>query len=684
MNNILKIDDFLTRAFKRIENIFDEYDEIMYSFSGGKDSALSAHLLIRELNIRNERCRLGSQDPLDLKWFKKKLWCNIMHCEWIYTDVIEYTNEFCRENEYNTNFFYKCLPLGWSSSVTFGSDRLISWDKKSKNNWINNMPSHKECNCEIVTEDNILTGRCVLLKDLANVPGQELYNKWIGMDKNDNDLIPNYGLGSEPLSDGYNLWSFTGQDEDHEQETFSMWFCSQFRKNTKLCNIISIRSEESNDRRKILSQADPNTGKYGWIRNGNHQIDSLSPIYDLKTNHVWKSLIYQGFPYAKIYDKMYEANINPKHMRVASLLNIHGVHNLDYLKMIEPAIYNRINNRFNNVEFISSRSGYFKIGKPNKALWNGRNHIKAGYLKGRIKEISNQYKSILSKCLPDLQYKYQDGVFYDFILNGKKVFYPLENIKEDLYDLNLNELNQIEVSWKEYCLYLLNTTKNTNTRESWQEKMVTHMLKQRFQGIKSSWSAYFSLCILTDFCDKDIWGEEQALNNQQTLNKLNNECWNEEDWKLCAVHNKSKCPIIALSRYSHESLENECLNLIKYLIKNDRNKLLRLFEKSKWLNPLCNLWQNNIFHNSENIRILMQKEGVENVDDLDCFLSHDKINYDAINYESFSRGAYIMFKENIHSSGNYKRFASAILKNDITLRYLGFIPTYKERLSKKI
>ena len=244
---LLKIlEERMIKAIERIENIFDDYDEIMYSFSGGKDSTLSANLLIREWKIRNERVRLGSTDPLDLKWFNKKLWGNTMHCEWMYSSVLEYINKFCKNNTENTNFFYKCFPIGWSSAVTFGNDRLISWDKNFESQWIQKMPNKNVCGCEVVNEDNISNERNILLKDLKEL-NHELYSKWkenISISDEDitdnidcdNILIPNYGLGNRNLSEEYNVWFFNGQGEDHEQETFSKWFLSRFPENTKICN----------------------------------------------------------------------------------------------------------------------------------------------------------------------------------------------------------------------------------------------------------------------------------------------------------------------------------------------------------------------------------------------------------------------------------------------------------------
>ena len=47
-----------------------------------------------------------------------------------------------------------------------------------------------------------------------------------------------------------------------------------------------------------------------------------------------------------------------------------------------------------------------------------------------------------------------------------------------------------------------------------------------------------------------------------------------------------------------------------------------------------------------------------------------------------SRYSRQLFKETISSTGNFKRFSIAILKNDTTLKYCGFAQSSVERLSR--
>lgn len=98
-------DTAIAHALKRTEKIFDESDEVMFGFSGGKDSSLTTQIAILELKRRWARVEAGVDrdgnqgvDPLDQKWVGKKLWGNSMDAEWVYTDAITHIEEFCQKH----------------------------------------------------------------------------------------------------------------------------------------------------------------------------------------------------------------------------------------------------------------------------------------------------------------------------------------------------------------------------------------------------------------------------------------------------------------------------------------------------------------------------------------------------------------------------------------------------------
>ena len=636
----------IAAAIKRIQNIFDESDEILIGFSGGKDSSLTLQLCILELKRRKE--------IKDTKWMNKKLWVNFMHSEWLFTDVIKFVNRFVKDNKKYINCFYKCLQLGWNSGVTFGDDRLVSWDENKRSEWITPMPTSKDTGFDVITNKNIKECNLVPLASLdENLQNMRIKDDSIVI-KNGVKYVANFGLGNECLNEKFDAWTFKGQDEDFEQETFGEWFVTRFPNNYVIYNLVSLRAEESFDRYTILKQADLNTGKYGWQTANNGMVLNISsPILDMKTIDVWRCISYCNFSYAEIYDKMYEAGVPIGKQRIASLLHTCGVRNINQMRSLEPEIYQRISARFQNIDFMFqfSKRGYYNIGKPSDSDWNGRNHIKAGVSEEENAKLASKYEFYLNKY--NIKYTRKNNEFI-FDKNNKKPFSDMTIFKEDLEEVK--ELNKIHVSWKEYCLYMLNTSLEP-ARSNWRNKMVTDILKLRFQGNSCPLSTKDALQILTDLPDS------------YTL-PLIDEVWHKTDWKEHESNLKSKKDIITIVRYPQESLEAEALLCIsKICAEKDESTL----NKSPKLVELANKWNNGEIYTPEEFRMsLVKKEKLNKI----------KISEDY--WDNIIKGANIWFKENIHSTSSWKRFAVAIIKGDYTLKYLGFVPTYKEKMARRL
>lgn len=105
-------DTTIAHSLKRIEKIFDFSDTIQASFSGGKDSTVSANLACLELNLRKLRVEAGIDrdgnnriDPLDLKWKDQKIVMMMTDAEVVFSDTNNYSKRFLAkygpEKKYN-------------------------------------------------------------------------------------------------------------------------------------------------------------------------------------------------------------------------------------------------------------------------------------------------------------------------------------------------------------------------------------------------------------------------------------------------------------------------------------------------------------------------------------------------------------------------------------------------------
>lgn len=165
------------------------------------------------------------------------------------------------------------------------------------------------------------------------------------------------------------------------------------RQKTSSSCFISLRAEESLDRRVILSQGEYSTGQYS----NNNGTNICSPVFDFSTADIWRLLAATDWDINPIYEKLFEIGVAPADQRVGSLLNYAAVRQISTVKALEPTLYGRINSRFQNVEFLSqfSRAGYYKVQKPKDALFDGHNHIKAGVSEEDLKTLSDKYEHLL-------------------------------------------------------------------------------------------------------------------------------------------------------------------------------------------------------------------------------------------------------------------------------------------------
>lgn len=104
-------------ALDRIREIYDNFDEVFVSMSGGKDSTVVFHLA---LTIARERNRL----PLKVFWLDQE-------CEWQAT--VDYMNEIMRLPDVKP-YWYQ-IPLRFTNSTSHINNFLSIWDEKEKNKW---------------------------------------------------------------------------------------------------------------------------------------------------------------------------------------------------------------------------------------------------------------------------------------------------------------------------------------------------------------------------------------------------------------------------------------------------------------------------------------------------------------------------------------------------------------------
>lgn len=109
----------LEKARERISYIFDEFENIIVSISGGKDSTVLAHLALEEAHRRGRKIGLFFLDE------------EVMYQATI--DQVEYLMDLYPEN---TIRFWLQIPFNLTNSTSLEEGQVNCWDKKDKPKWM--------------------------------------------------------------------------------------------------------------------------------------------------------------------------------------------------------------------------------------------------------------------------------------------------------------------------------------------------------------------------------------------------------------------------------------------------------------------------------------------------------------------------------------------------------------------
>lgn len=112
-------------AQERIKFIFDEFENVCVSFSGGKDSGVVLNMAIDEARKRNRRIGVVF---IDLEaWYKK-------------------TEEFIERMIFNNldvlDPYWICLPMKSDNSLSYFEPFWIWWERGKEDIWVRKMPKH--------------------------------------------------------------------------------------------------------------------------------------------------------------------------------------------------------------------------------------------------------------------------------------------------------------------------------------------------------------------------------------------------------------------------------------------------------------------------------------------------------------------------------------------------------------
>lgn len=117
--------DVYTAFCERMDFIFQDFDNIFVSFSGGKDSGTLLQLVFRYIEERNITKRIG-----------------IFHQDFEaqYQKTTEYVERIFEKYEGKADLYWSCMPMGSRTALSSHEMYWYTWDPEKKDQWIREMP----------------------------------------------------------------------------------------------------------------------------------------------------------------------------------------------------------------------------------------------------------------------------------------------------------------------------------------------------------------------------------------------------------------------------------------------------------------------------------------------------------------------------------------------------------------
>ena len=116
--------DVYSAASERIAYVFDEFEKVYVSFSGGKDSSVLLQLVLK---VAKEKDKL----PVTVLHIDFEAW---------YSATVKHLTEMMIQPEVNA--YWVCLPMNLRNSVSVFDSQWQCWDPTKKEKWVREMPNY--------------------------------------------------------------------------------------------------------------------------------------------------------------------------------------------------------------------------------------------------------------------------------------------------------------------------------------------------------------------------------------------------------------------------------------------------------------------------------------------------------------------------------------------------------------
>ena len=123
-SKIYRDDSVFQATEKRLNYVFDNFERVVVSFSGGKDSSV---MLNMAASIAKKRGLKIGVMVIDLEAQYKATIAHIEHMRDFWGDTLE--------------FYWICLPMSLRNAASNFEPKWICWDEDKRSVWVRDMPS---------------------------------------------------------------------------------------------------------------------------------------------------------------------------------------------------------------------------------------------------------------------------------------------------------------------------------------------------------------------------------------------------------------------------------------------------------------------------------------------------------------------------------------------------------------
>ncbi|UOY07254.1 DUF3440 domain-containing protein [Muricauda sp. SCSIO 64092] len=293
-----------------------------------------------------------------------------------YDTTIRHIEEVALHTE-KINLHWICLPLNLRNSVSVFQPHWRCWDPQESERWIRPMPKHPQ-----------------VISDIGYYP------------------FFHYGMEFEDFVYQWGNWFSDGE----------------------LCScMLGIRSDESLNR--FFSVTANGWGGENWMSKASEDLVFSYPIYDWRTEDIWRYVGKQKIRYNKLYDYFYLCGISIHKMRICQPYGEDQRQSLAYFHEIEPETWSKVVARVHGVNFgaVYSKTavlGRIKVVLPDGLTWK-------------------KYTYILLRSMPEITRLHYTSKIETFLKWWENNGFPSDLIP-DQGNLKLENAGKLP-SWRRIC-----------------------------------------------------------------------------------------------------------------------------------------------------------------------------------------------------------------------------------------